>query len=190
MNKLQNFMKTVGTEQKENVVKKSIKSILKWPGGKMKVLQHLKPHFSTSGTFYDVFGGSGVISFNSDAEKIIYNDLNFDCKNLFTHINDPKFIDKLKTLFAKNNKDKYLKYRKLFNTKTSSDFDRACLFYYLNKCGFNGLVRYNKAGGWNVPPGDNLEKRTFDKDDITILKDVIRKKNIEFYVLVLKMCLS
>ena len=53
-------------------------SPLFYVGNKFKLLPQLLPIFpdpSTVDTFYDVFGGSGVVSINVPYNKIIYNEL-------------------------------------------------------------------------------------------------------------------
>src|SRR5262249_53145957 len=51
---------------------------------------------------------------------------------------------------------------------------RAALFIYLNKTGYNGLWRVNRKGKHNVPPGRYARPRVFDADvlraDATLLR--------------------
>lgn len=53
-----------------------------------------------------------------------------------------------------NDEQLYYQYRKQFNEIAAhNDVERAQLFYYLNRTGYNGLCRFNKSGGYNVPFG-------------------------------------
>jgi len=60
-------------------------------------------------------------------------------------------------------KDKmpYYKYRERFNHLISKDMsdtkEAAELFYYLNRTSYNGLCRFNKQGGYNVPFGKHAQ---------------------------------
>lgn len=53
-----------------------------------------------------------------------------------------------------NNQTFYYAVRSLFNQLSEDKkLERACLFYFLNKTGFNGLCRFNSKGQFNVPFG-------------------------------------
>ena len=55
-----------------------------------------------------------------------------------------------------NNEKVYYKSRDTFNRLNgdpASKLMAAQLFYYLNRTGYNGLCRFNKKGGYNVPFG-------------------------------------
>jgi len=64
----------------------------------------------------------------------------------------------LKTsLVMTNNERQYYAHRERFNQlltdgKATSQ-EAAALFYYLNRTGYNGLCRFNRKGGFNVPFG-------------------------------------
>ena len=51
-----------------------------------------------------------------------------------------------------NDRYQYYRLRDKFN-KTKDELERANLFLYLNRHGYNGLCRYNSQGGFNVPFG-------------------------------------
>jgi DNA adenine methylase len=57
----------------------------------------------------------------------------------------------------KNDKDYYYSKRSRFNELVTLGKARtkeaASLFYYLNRTGYNGLCRFNRSGGFNVPLG-------------------------------------
>ena len=57
----------------------------------------------------------------------------------------------------KNDEAVFYQHRDRFNALLSSGkgntADAAALFYYLNRTGYNGLCRFNKRGGFNVPFG-------------------------------------
>ena len=76
--------------------------------------------------------------------------------SLFQHLKteDESFITWCKTFFRRENNDsvRYYQLREQFNQSTDTR-ERAALFLYLNRHGYNGLCRYNKKGIYNVPFG-------------------------------------
>ncbi len=79
--------------------------IIKYPGSKGALLPHISNAFKESGcsVFVDVFGGSGIVSLNMDAKKIIYNDLNRELVNIFKSIKADRQLEiygKLKALLS------------------------------------------------------------------------------------------
>jgi DNA adenine methylase len=56
-----------------------------------------------------------------------------------------------------NDRALYYRHRQRFNAVLADGHHRtreaAALFYYLNRTGYNGLCRFNKQGGFNVPFG-------------------------------------
>lgn len=138
-------------------------SYLQWSGGKGKALKHLLPiinQFKFS-IFSEPFVGAVNVSLNVDAEKYIWNDLNKDLVTSHKQVilDTQGYIELCEELFA-DSFDKYYVYRKVFNERflnTTPTF-HAALFQYLNKHGFNGLCRYNKSGGYNVPIGTVTKK--------------------------------
>jgi DNA adenine methylase len=59
--------------------------LIKYPGSKNALVSAINKVFRESGkfVFVDVFGGSGIVSLNVDADRIVYNDLNREIYNLF-----------------------------------------------------------------------------------------------------------
>ena len=61
-----------------------IKSPIFYMGNKYKLLEQLIPLFPTNiNTFYDIFGGSGVVSGNINAKYIKYNEINKNIVELY-----------------------------------------------------------------------------------------------------------
>lgn len=133
------------------------KSYLKWTGGKGRALKHILPIIDSFefNTFVEPFVGAANVSLNVEADNYVWNDLNRDLMSShFTVISDPlRYIYECQQLFDKG-LDVYYDVRSEFNSLDKKDyFYNSVLFQYLNKHGFNGLCRYNKSGGYNVPIG-------------------------------------
>ncbi|MCW8876169.1 MAG: Dam family site-specific DNA-(adenine-N6)-methyltransferase [Kangiellaceae bacterium] len=128
---------------------------LKWAGGKYRLLDKLAPHLKGR-KLIEPFVGSGAVFLNMDFDRYLLGDINPDLINLYQCLTKEKekFVKYSRSFFtAENNKQKaYLESRYEFNNGVSGR-RRAALFIYLNRHGFNGLCRYNKSGGFNVPFG-------------------------------------
>jgi len=135
-----------------------MRSALKWAGGKKKVVHDIASLLPTRGKkrLVEPFVGGGSVFLNLDFDEYLLIDMNKDLINLFNLIkNQPtQFIIDAATLFISDNNqpEKYYEFRRQFNESTDP-YERSLLFLYLNRHGYNGLCRYNKSGGYNVPFG-------------------------------------
>jgi len=136
----------------------SMRSALKWAGGKKKVINDIASLLPTKGKrrLVEPFVGGGSVFLNFEFKEYLLIDMNQDLISLFNLIkNQPdRFIaDSAKFFNGGNNQpEKYYEFRNQFNQSTDP-YERSLLFLYLNRHGYNGLCRYNKSGGYNVPFG-------------------------------------
>lgn len=132
--------------------------ILRWAGGKIRLAPLICSHLPKARVLVEPFLGAGAVFLYSDYEHYILNDLNADLINFYRQVKSKpkKLIEAARPLFQpKNNKKKvFYKMREQFNS-TNDKFEKAILFLYLNRHGFNGLCRYNRSGEFNVPFGAN-----------------------------------
>ena len=139
------------------------RSFLKWPGSKFTLLSRLFKSTPKSGdTLIESFAGSCTFAINTNYKNYIINDFNADLIEIFKLVvADPlHFIESAKILFTpeNNNAESYYKIRTKYNSSTNAS-ERALYLLYLNKHGYNGLMRYNKSGGFNVPFGKYKKPR-------------------------------
>jgi DNA adenine methylase len=139
-----------------------IKPVVKWAGGKRQILAHLRDHLPKSwGHYYEPFMGGGallVALYNQGRiTRATISDANPDLVSLYRVIQKQPddLIRALKKPEFENTREKYLELRKRFNYKrdVSDRVERAALFLYLNRHGYNGLWRVNRKGEFNVPFG-------------------------------------
>lgn len=98
------------------------------------------------------FCGSLAVALGLQAEKALLNDINFAVINFYQQIQQGLKLD----IPLDNDEAVYYQHRLEFNRlNQSGQFNNkaAQLFYYLNRTGYNGLCRFNKSGGYNVPFG-------------------------------------
>ena len=92
----------------------------------------------------------------SEYDKYILTDVNPDLINCYKCLqkNGAEFIIEAKKLFSKryNTEKQYYALRDKFNDSRRK-YERAIIFIYLNRFGYNGLCRYNRSGKFNVPFG-------------------------------------
>lgn len=163
---------------------------LKWPGGKFRLVPTLQRHLPKRMVLIEPFVGAGALFLNTAHEQLLLNDLNTDLINLYRHVqhSGKKFTQEAKIFFAGkyNRKAAYYRLRERFNRSTDL-WERALLFLYLNRHGYNGLCRYNLKGGYNVPFGEykqpyfpeaellhfrkRIQNAVFSCDDYTVLLD-------------------
>lgn len=146
------------------------RSLLKWAGGKKKLvsdIHHLLPKRQRT-RLIEPFVGGGSVFLNLDFDEYLLMDTNADLINLFNIIKTDctQFINRAQRLFTPSNNtpETYYALRQVFNN-SSEPMERASLFLYLNRHGYNGLCRYNKSGGYNVPFG-RYKKPYFPEDEI------------------------
>ena len=137
---------------------KKMRSIIKYPGSKQLMLESLFKHLPKSGdVLVEPFCGSCAVALNTDYNHYILNDANPDLIALYVRcVKDPdQLIADLKKLFVErhNTPDAYYSLREKYNS-LSDHHERASLLMYLCRHGFNGLIRYNQGGTYNVPFGD------------------------------------
>lgn len=135
---------------------KKQRAFLKWAGGKFGLVEEIQRHLPEAKTLIEPFVGAGSVFLNTDFEHYLLADINRDLINLYNLLKtEPeKYIAESRRMFGPecNRKEFYLDIRKQFNASEDIWF-RSVAFLYMNRFGFNGLCRYNKKGGFNVPFG-------------------------------------
>ncbi|KTF14091.1 Dam family site-specific DNA-(adenine-N6)-methyltransferase [Pseudoalteromonas sp. H105] len=136
------------------------RAFLKWAGGKYSLVEDISTRLDAASkhadTLVEPFVGAGSVFLNTHFKHYILNDINADLINLYNELkNSPdEFISDAKKLFVdiNNHPEAYYEYRVQFN-QSNDIYERAILFLYMNRHGYNGLCRYNLKGIFNVPFG-------------------------------------
>ena len=147
---------------------KKHRAFLKWAGGKYSLVEEIERHLPPARKLVEPFVGAGSVFLNTDFEQYLLADINPDLINLYNILKDnpERYVRDSKALFTPeyNQKGAYLEIREAFNN-TDDPYLRSLYFLYMNRHGFNGLCRYNKKGGFNVPFG-SYKKPYFPEDEL------------------------
>lgn len=166
------------------------RAFLKWAGGKFSLIEHITLHLPKSDTLVEPFVGAGSVFLNTDYAHYILNDINPDLIALYQILqrDSGRYILEAKRYFTPefNEAEKYYAIRERFN-KSADKFERAVLFLYLNRFGYNGLCRYNKSGIFNVPFG-RYKRPYFPENEIRVFAEKAQKA--EFTCLPFETCLN
>ena len=103
------------------------------------------------------FFGTGVVGFNAGFKTNIVGDTNPHIINFYDQIlngcitssSTRMFLEEQNLLLSSSEEDGYVHYRKVrsrFN-ETYDPYD----FLFLSRAGFNGMMRFNGKGKWNIP---------------------------------------
>ncbi|MDP4527882.1 Dam family site-specific DNA-(adenine-N6)-methyltransferase [Alkalimonas delamerensis] len=132
------------------------RAFLKWAGGKYSLVESLQRFLPSGDTLVEPFVGAGSVFLNTNYQRYVLNDINPDLIQLYQIVKQQptQFIADARSCFVEssNQKDCYLSFRQRFN-QSQDRYERAVLFLYLNRHGYNGLCRYNLKGIFNVPFG-------------------------------------
>ena len=138
-------------------------SPLNYIGGKWEVLPLIKKYMPKNiETFYDLFGGGGTVAINIDAEKVVYNDINWVVRDLLEKLTHDDFIDTYQYIeknikkygLEKGDKESYINFRNKYNEIEKGS--RNPLDLYLLICfGFEHQIRFNSKLEFNNPCGNS-----------------------------------
>ncbi|EAU0241769.1 Dam family site-specific DNA-(adenine-N6)-methyltransferase [Salmonella enterica subsp. enterica serovar Thompson] len=127
---------------------------LKWAGGKYSLLPELDRLIPAGKRLIEPFVGGGSVFLNSDKhEYFLLADINADLINLYQMlavVPDSVIAEAMKAFRHLNDAENYTVIREAFNAQKLNATERAAAFLYLNRHCFNGLMRYNLDGFFNV----------------------------------------
>ncbi|EBI9414808.1 DNA (cytosine-5-)-methyltransferase [Salmonella enterica] len=128
--------------------------LLKWAGGKYSLLPELDRLIPAGKRLIEPFVGGGSVFLNSDKhERFLLADINADLINLYQMlavVPDSVIAEAMKAFRHLNDAENYTVIREAFNAQKLNATERAAAFLYLNRHCFNGLMRYNLDGFFNV----------------------------------------
>ncbi|CZY40552.1 Dam family site-specific DNA-(adenine-N6)-methyltransferase [Enterobacter hormaechei] len=151
---------------------------LKWAGGKYSLLAELDRLIPAGKRLVEPFVGGGSVFLNSDKhESFLLADVNADLINLYQmlEVDHIRVCSLAKILFERANSEMaYKELRDEFNNQRMGAPDRAAAFLFLNRHCFNGLIRYNRDGFFNVGWG-KYEAPYFPEIEIKAFKQKSHK---------------
>lgn len=155
---------------------KYVRSPIFYMGNKLKLLPDIMPLFPKDiNTFYDLFGGSGVVSANANARQYVYNEANANIVNIYKLFRKytPEELDTrirsyikeydlntegtdvrcsnpaIKDIRSYYNKN-YIKFREAYN-KSERDY---LMLYTLTFYSFSNIIRFNSNSEFNAAFGN------------------------------------
>ena len=150
------------------------------------ILQNLKR--DPDGLWIEPFLGSGVVALNVAPKRALLTDSNPHLVRFYQAMKDGEvsglvareFLECEGRKLSVHGKDYYYEVRNRFNT-AHSPLD----FLFLNRSCFNGVIRFNKGGGFNVPFGHKPKRFapayvTKIVNQINHFQSVIRQGEWEF----------
>ena len=185
-----------------------IRSPFFYVGDKYKLMPQLKTLFPQDiSTYVEPFVGGGSSFLNTDAKKYIVNDIDdyvillhkclskyagkqeeflqilyeiidrYGLSCSYRNITVPNDLKKkyVKTYYSNYNKEAYNRLRDDFNKE-----ENIISLYVLLIYGFNHMIRFNKAGKFNLPVGNvDFNKNVYNA--ISNYLNFVKEKDIEFY---------
>lgn len=135
---------------------------IKCQGIKTKLVPWIVDHVNIGNSrWIEPFTGSGVVGFNVRPKHALFADINPHIVNFYNAIKSGKitasaaksFLEYEGDILSQKGEDHFYEIRKRFN-KYGNLFD----FLFLSRASFNGVIRFNKKGEYNVPFGHKEER--------------------------------
>jgi DNA adenine methylase len=161
----------------------SVRPLLKWAGGKRQLLHTLGERYPDNfKRYFEPFFGSGAVFFDLLNRGLLAGrdvrlaDVNPDLVGTYRTLRDHTeeviaALDRLAAEYRARGVEAYYEVRDLrFNPWRASERgytpELAAMLIFLNRTGFNGLFRQNRAGGFNVPAGRYTNPTICDPDHL------------------------
>ena len=128
---------------------------LKWASGKRWLVPLLRKTYAPyrDCRLVEPLAGGLAVALGLRPQRALLNDLNPHNINFYRWLSGGLRLD----IEMRNEGELYYRHRARFNQLVGAagaeSEEAAQLFYYLNHTGYNGLCRFNRKGGFNVPFG-------------------------------------
>jgi len=174
------------------IIKPTIKPVLKWVGGKRELLPELRKIYNglKFNNYYELFVGGGSVYLDlvnilgdNFVNTSVLNDVNTDLIEMYRNIKtSPSDIISNCKLLEKDFYDfGYYHIRDRFNgvdrkgqvVERYEGLIRSSSLILLNRTCFNGLYRTNKKGFFNVPEGKYNNPKIVDEDNLYNLSRIL-----------------
>ena len=163
---------------------------IKCQGIKTKLIPLIINNVNTSNidTWIEPFMGSGVVALNVAPQKAILADKNQSIIDLYTGIQKHTITPENVRSFLEYHGEKLSingeEYYKLIRSEYNKDKD-PLKFLFLNRADFNGMIRFNRKGEFNVPfckKNNRFSKSYITKicNQVKMVSDIIDGKNWTF----------
>ena len=173
-----------------------VKPLLKWAGGKRRLLQTLFEVFPanfdlTRNNFFEPFVGGGAVLFglanhisaaklgslSKKQKSIIVSDTNEELINFYKVVRDSPgdLSNKIRDLAKKTDRDDFYSVR---SSSPKTKVGRAARLLYLNRLCFNGLYRVNSKGEFNVPYGRYINPKIYNPELIKACSEWLKTVQI------------
>ena len=150
--------------------------LLKWPGGKRRLLTTILEHFpERHGRYFEPLCGGAALFFSLEEHHATLNDVNPDLIECYQAVaqNPENVIDILSNLA--NTEEAYYRVRS-WNVKNSAE--KSAKMIYLCRLSFNGIYRVNLRGEYNVPYGRKTHISSCDADLIRSASRLLNTANL------------
>jgi DNA adenine methylase len=137
------------------VSQEPLKPPLKWAGGKRWLVPRLIPIWQAcpGSRLVEPFCGGLAVTLGLLPEKALINDINPHLVNFYAWLKKGLVITDELTNEVSAYYAMRARFNQLIRAGQANTAEAAGLFYYLNRTGYNGLCRFNRSGGFNVPFG-------------------------------------
>ncbi len=124
--------------------------LIKYPGSKKSLIKDINEVFNKSqcDRIIDVFGGSGVVLLNINAEYKVYNDINLDLVNLFNTIKY-NYNEFYRMVISLKNREVFNYYKYNINSMNGNSTEKAFKTFFLLNTTFGGqgntYIKYDRS---------------------------------------------
>lgn len=158
-----------------------VRPLLKWAGGKRQLLPAIKRHLPEQiDTYFEPFVGGGAVFFSLAGEgrfkRAVLADQNEELIATYRAVRDDvdAVIGELKKLH--HSEEEYYLVRA---SRPRLPARRAARMIYLNRTGYNGLYRVNRAGRFNVPFGRYVRPKICDEERLLAVSQALQGVTLE-----------
>ena len=152
---------------------------LKWAGGKGRLIEQLRPLLPAPfKRYFEPFAGGAALFFALGPERASLTDVNEELIDCYRTIRD-HVEDVIDALGQHRYEPKHYYRVRALDPQGLGLADRAARTIFLNKTGYNGLYRVNRAGKFNVPIGRYTNPRVCDPENLRACSAALQGVELE-----------
>jgi len=165
----------------------AVRPFLKWAGGKRQLLPELIEHCPTENlraskraTYFEPFLGGGALFFALRPMRAVLTDFNERLIRTYLGVRDnvDDVIERLHRYQRQHSRNFFYATREKEIDRERDNAAVAAWFIYLNKAGYNGLYRVNRANQFNVPVGRYDKPNICDQKTLRACSSVLARAEI------------